>query len=194
MGATSFIQTVDAISAREAQEILIKKAKEEYGSHPYNGTISTCYSFRCAKTFDKYSKANEQKMLEYASRDFTMETRTARYIDLGVAYYMQTTVKKIPQTCTAKYEQRYAVVDMTGKLISPTSYRTTKTEAINLAMEYAIKGVEVAVNKMPILVSGNSTCTTFCVEQTRVSKMSKDTKNKKTIPIHKYIFYGLAAE
>lgn len=196
MGAVSFMHTIEATSAEKAKQMLVEQAVYDYGHDGYNGTISTCSGMcRCIKSFEKYSQKNEKEMLKYArERLGVLGKRDVECIDSGVVGYNKTIIKKKTLTPSAKYEQKYAVVDsFTRKMISPKAYRHTKTEAYNLAVTYLLEGKDVQIRKMPVLVSGDNLCTTFEVVTERTKKMSNATKHIIQ-PVHKYIFYGWAAE
>lgn len=196
MGAVSFMHTIEATSAEKAKQMLVGDALYEHGHDGYNGTISTCYGrCRCIKSFDKYSQKNEKEMLKYAETRFEhLDKREMEIIDLGIIGYNRITVKKTTFTPSAKYEQRYAVVDAcTGNTVSPKAYRKTKTEAHNLAIKYLLEGKCVEVRKMPVLISGNNLCTAFEMITERTNKMPNASKYIVE-PVHKYIVYGWAAE
>ena len=196
MGAVSFMHTIEATSVEKAKQMLVGDALYEHGHDGYNGTISTCYGrCRCIKSFDKYSQKNEKEMLKYAeTRIEHLNKRDMEIIDLGIIGYNRITVKKTTFKPSAKYEQRYAVVDVcTGNIVSPKAYRKTKADAYNLAVTYLLDGKNVEVRKIPVLVSGDNLCTTFDLIIKRMKSMPNVTKYI-VAPVHKYIIYGLAAE
>jgi hypothetical protein len=192
MGAVSFINTIEATSVNEGFEKLVEEALHELGHSRYNGTISTCDNCCCVKTFSKYSPKTEKKMLEFIEQRLDrMYKRDVECIDLGVIGYDRITIKKIHSKPTAKFEQKYAIIDCdTGNLIAS---RKTKKEACDFAYQCIVKGKDVEIRKMPVLISGSSLCTSF-EKTTKRFKTMPDATKYIVNPMHKYIFYGFAAE
>jgi hypothetical protein len=194
MGA--FIYVREGTSASEVLDELTQEAEFENGHNGYNGTISTCSFFGCKRKFDEYTKENEKKMLAFAREEIAnVGTRDCYCIDLGLVGYIQTDIKKKVEKVTAKYVSKFVVCDaITYTAISNNSYRDTKKEADELAAKYALDGKEVIVRKMPVKISGNEVCTKFETSQKRVKKNSPTTATRKTVPVHKYIFYGFGKD
>ena len=98
MGAISFIKTVEARNANDGFSMLVEDARYSRGHDSYNGTISTCSMGGCVKTFSTYNKKNETEARKIISDKDNGVKWVAQYIDLGVVYYEETTVKKIKKT------------------------------------------------------------------------------------------------
>jgi len=63
MGATDFHNVVKADTAEEAYRIIVDDARSEFGSDPYNGTISTTHGFRMVSA-PKSGAINSEKHYE----------------------------------------------------------------------------------------------------------------------------------
>lgn len=197
MGACTFYKTCEAETARKAFEELTGDAAYEYGHGRYNGTISTCSMGRCVKTFAEYNKDNVI-IADKIIKDLGCGSKwKADYIDLGVAYYIVREVKKTNKTYNAKYKQRFVVCDGDTQLPlrSEKSYET-KPEADKRAIELALEGKDVCVRKTMVKLSGNDVVSLFEFTEKRTEKKPKlkaqDTRT--VVPVHKYIFFGWAAE
>lgn len=192
MGAQSFIHTVEREDARQAFGQLYEDATAKYGSGAYNGSINTCSMGRCKKSYDVYSEKNEREAYEYIRAMSNGEKWYAHYIDLGVAYYLVRTVKKVNKEYTAKYRQKFVVVDYDNKILFKAD---TKPDADKKATELRLKGKPVMVRKMQTLLSGNDVVAEFKVEEKRqrTKPKLKQADNRVVIPIHKYVFFGWAS-
>lgn len=83
MGAIGFTNMVEARTAQEGYNRLVKQAQYEYGHDHYNGTISTCELTRCRGKFDIATQENIDKAYEMVEKDDYGQKWEAWYIDLG---------------------------------------------------------------------------------------------------------------
>lgn len=193
MGACSFIKTAYAGSAREAFDSLVKDAIREYGDNSYNGTISTCSYGGTVMRFDKYSKSNEDKAYKLIEEDGYGEKWDAKAIDLGIVHYEVTTIKKVSvKKEKPKWTMMY-VVHYGGR----TKLFKTKTESDAEAMKLLKNGEsDVYVSKEYVnTVKGSEVVSEFKIEKKKSKTKPKSLKPNQTYnEIHKYMFYGFAAE
>ena len=199
MGGCSFFHTIESKSERDAYEELREEAVSLYGHRSLNGTISTCDSCRTIKTFSTYDKKNLEKARKIAE-DMDYGNKWEAYcIDLGIVYYLVRTVKKTNKTYDEKYKQKFVVCDaFTEKPLTPAkNYQfDTKPPADKKALQCTLGGKEVCVRKTMVKLSGNDTVSKFTVEEKKAEKKPKlkAMDNRVVIPIHKYAFFGVAAE
>ena len=197
MGAVSFMHIEEGFNARDVCEALAAEATRRRGSNAYNGTISTCSFGRCYRSFATWSKENEQAVIaELNARQHRWVKWQADYVDLGVCGYMVVTVKKTNAEYTAKYKQKFVVCDRFGT----KSYGAfdTKPLADAAACTLALQKPDgdFCVRKTMVRLEGNDEVASFRVEKKRVNKKPKVTSgpNVRVYPIHKYVFFGFAAE
>ena len=203
MGATNFVETVLAKTAREGFESLSENARYEYGNDGYNGTISTCsmanrpfYIFK-----DSYKKSNDEKAMEMIENDDYGEKWLAKHIDLGVVEYKIIKPKKInTEKEKPKYTLAYTVKPIDYLCNQGRGYYNipsfkTKTEAVNKAMELASKdNAEYFVSKEYVLNEGNSEVARIELEEKSYKTKPKNIpKGCRLIEIHKYMFFGWAS-
>lgn len=193
MGACSFIEVAYAGSAREAFDSLVKDAIREYGNRSYNGTISTCSLGRTVKTFEKYSKTNEDKAYKLIEKDNYGEKWYAKAIDLGTVYYEVITIKKL----ASKKEKPKWTMMYVVHYGERTKLFKTKTESDAEAIRLLKNGEkDVYVSKeYTNLVKGSEIVSEFKIEKKQSKTKPKSLKSNQTCKeIHKYMFYGFAAE
>lgn len=194
MGAIFFCHTICATSEKEGLDHLVQEAIETYGRDDYNGTISTCNGCRCVKRYDKYSDKNKTEATEIMlNMKKTLSTRDVRCIDLGCVQYVVRTIKKENLNYTAEFKQKFVVRDYSGR--SHGTY-DRKSEADESAIKLALEGKDVYVEKTQVQLSGNSKVATFnCINKLYKTKPKlKSLPNRKIYEIHKYLFFGWAAE
>lgn len=193
MGACSFIETAFAGSVREAFDNLVKEAIRENGNGPYNGTISTCSLERTVKKFDKYSKSNEDKAYKLIEEDGYGDKWYAKAIDLGIVHYEIMTIKKL----AAKKEKPKWVMAYVVHYGRKAKSFKTKTEADAEAMKLLKNGEkDVYVSKEYVnTIKDSEIVSEFKVEKTQKNTKPKTLKsNQSCKEVHKYMFYGFAAE
>lgn len=202
MGASNFIETGYGSNAGEVFDLLVKDAEYEKGHDRYNGTISTCSYVGCKKVADVYTKSVDKKAYKIIEDDNYGRKWEAKALDLGVVRYEIVRIKKvIPKSKKkAEFRQRYAVMllDSYGVLYKMKAHFETKKEADEDALKRILKNPNekyVVCKKAININNGDDTVTEFKVE------VSERKSKPKTIPagcilreIHKYIFYGFAAE
>lgn len=192
MGGISFINRIDASTARIAFDNLVSDAIYNNGNNPYNGTISTCDTMKHVKTFDKYCEKNVAKAEKMVDETLSSCTKyVAYYIDLGVKYYQIREVKKVNKEYTAKYKQMFTVRDVDDKVLKTFD---TKPKADSFALQQTLLGNFVTVKKQMVKLHGNDTVTTFTIKKRTQKTKPKLKQNDKrvVVPIHSYIFYGFA--
>lgn len=197
MGACSFFHKIDGPSAGECFDILVQAAYEQSGHDPYNGTISTCTLGRVHRVADVCTPAVEKKVHKMIEDDDYGRKWVATCLDLGLVGYEVITVKKVATkpAKAAKYLTKYVVIEEYTKTVS---HHDTKTEAENAAMKAALAHPEndYTVCKRPVNMNRGDDCLT----RLEVTKTMKKTKPKTTKQnahvraIHRYVFYGMAAE
>lgn len=193
MGACSFINRAEASSVYEAFDRLVEEAVRKYGDNPYNGTISTCSLGRTIKTFEKYSKTNEDKAYKLIEKDNYGEKRCAKAIDLGAVYYEVTTIKKLP---SKKEKPKWIMAYVVHYGEKAKSFKT-KTLADAEAIKLLKNGEkDVYVSKEYVnTVKSSEIVSEFKIEKKQSKYKPKTLKpNQACKEIHKYIFYGFAAE
>lgn len=194
MGAMSFYDTATGTTPQEAFNALVTEAIEQYGSDPYNGTISTTDLSRRTPTViaKNYTASAEKKGYKYVEENHFGEKWTSHCLDLGVCEYQIVTAKKAPrgQKNPAKYETKY-VWCRGGKQVMAD----TREKAEALAMDYALKNqTDIVIRKQRCLVSGDDTVVKIVtsVRKTK-TKPKKVPKGAIVREIHMYGFYGWAA-
>lgn len=199
MGATNFVEEVTTTgSVQDAFDRLVSEYEREYGERAYNGTISTCSLGRCKLSFDKYSESNYKKAKNYISDNHYGSKWIADYIDLGVVGYKVIIVKKEILKNKPEYKLRFVISKYSNfEKIKTTFYYLTKREADEKALSLTLEsGVEHIVSKEYVLVNNSkSDCSSFYVDN-KVYKNKpnlKPMKNRKVIPIKKYLFFGWAS-
>ncbi|MGG7060150.1 hypothetical protein ACQPUY_15560 [Clostridium nigeriense] len=199
MGATNFVEEVTTTgTVRNAFDSLISEYEREYGQRRYNGTISTCSLGSCKLSFDKYSEGNYKKAQKYIIDNHHGSKWIADYIDLGVVGYKVITVKKEFLKNKPDYKLRFVVSKYTyfEKIKTNFNY-LTKKEADEKALSLTLdSGVEHIVSKEYVLVNNSkSDCSRFYVDN-KIYKNKpnlKPMKNRKILPIKKYLFFGWAS-
>ena len=199
MGATNFVEEVTTTgTVQDAFDRLVSEYEREYGERAYNGTISTCSLGSCKLSFDKYSESNYKKAQKYITDNHYGSKWIADYIDLGVVGYKLITVKKEFLKNKPEYKLRFVVSKYSNfEKIKTTFYYLTKIEADEKALSLTLdSGVEHIVSKEYVLVNNSkSDCSRFYVDN-KIYKNKpnlKPIKNRKILPIKKYIFFGWAS-
>lgn len=196
MGAVSFYHEVEGASASKCFDILVEQARRLHGFDSYNGTISTCELGRVKKVADKYSESVKKKAKQMIEDDNYGQKWVATCLDLGVVRYEVISATKSPVTAKekAKFVQKYVVMED----YQPYKHYDTKSEAEEAALEMALHypNAYYCVCKRPVNVNHGEEKTSEIKITTDVKKTKPKTvkKNSKVHEIHKYIFYGLAAE
>lgn len=201
MGATNFIESIDATSARDGYEALCRQAEFECGHDPYNGTISTCGFYGVAHTTgERHTKTSEKKAMAIIEREDYGRKREARAIDCGVVGYRIDKMVKVPHTKADAIFQTVFTVRVTrydGSTVDEGDYKTQAEANARLSaiLPRYVKADAVEVVKRSKKVKGKSTVATRYERQSRIAKTKPKTTPKGTVvtPIHHYIYYGWAA-
>lgn len=199
MGAINFVEEVTTTGTiQDAFDRLVSEYEREYGERAYNGTISTCSLGSCKLSFDKYSESNYKKAQKYITDNHYGSKWIADYINLGVVGYKVITVKKEFLKNKPKYKLRFVVSKYSNfEKIKTNFYYLTKKEADEKALSLTLdSGVEHIVSKEYVLVNNSkSDCSRFYVDN-KIYKNKpklKPMRNRKVIPIKKYLFFGWAS-
>lgn len=199
MGATNFVEEITTTGmVRKAFDSLVSEYERGYGERSYNGTISTCSLGRCKLSFDKYSEGNYKKAQKYIMDNHYGSKWVADYIDLGVVGYEVITVKRELLKNKPEYRLRFVVSTYQCFEKIQTSFNySTKTKADEKALSLTLEsGVEHVVSKEYVLVNNSkSDCSRFYIDN-KVYKNKpnlKPIKNRKILPIRKYLFFGWAS-
>ena len=195
MGATGFYDTAEASTMQEAFDRLCERARIQAGDDPYNGTISTCdgYSIKkIAGMSEKYCAKNVKAADRACSEECDkLGKRECVGIDLGTVKFSVFSYKTERVGASAVYKTKYCVFDGSGRMYSSSA---TQKEADAAAAKYfASVHKNYEIRKMPVLESGSAVTKKFiCVKKEYTSRP----KNAKGIvkEIHRYAFYGMAAE
>lgn len=143
--------------------------------------------------FDKYSKSNEDKAYKTIKEDHYGEKWVAKAIDLGIVHYEVTTFKKL----TSKKEKPKWTMSYVVHYGTRTKLFRTKTESDAEAMKLLKNGEsDVYVSKEYVnTVKGSEVVSEFKIEKKQLKTKPKTLKQNQTYnEIHKYMFYGFAAE
>lgn len=203
MGSVSFTHVYCHESATKAFDLLTEAMRKEFGEYSYNGTISTCHlvSSRPRMKFDKYSKSNEKKALDFIKQELAKDKiskRECAFVDLGVTHYEVITVQKESSKKSVPVWKKMFVVYYSHRESDEPKAFSSKREAEAFAMKKKLENIEnpVCIKNEYVLTKGDST-----VEKLVYKKVEKKTKpNLKAMPnrivkeIHKFIFYGYATE
>ena len=182
MGAEAFITRQRANSAQEAFTIAQETTISEYGNDPYNGTISTCYTFRDVTAEFRNSKKERRKfiddMLENAGKRecYVIEEESPVKNNNKIKSVVEHTVVK----GTSKWELRYNVY--TGWEDKQLKSFKTKTDAVKYAREYTEKTENTTFVRMEKILT-NQDANVACIKY----KKSSDERTGS------YIFFGYAA-
>lgn len=196
MGACKFCETIEGEDAGIVFDDWASDLREEYGDDAYNGTASTCELVgKPVKIADKYSKASEKRGQKYVEDHDYGSKWEARCLDLGVTKYV---LREVRRAATHKdrpeYVWKYVVIrpDGSGKFFSCKG--EADAHAKNLIMETGVDSIHV--ERRHVLVKGTETVTDFKVtEKTYASRPHpKNMEGKRIVEIHKFMFYGWAAE
>ena len=202
MGATEVMCCAYGENPREAFEKLVNKALHDYGYDSYNGTVSTCSLIGQAQmTFDKVSPANEKKAYKFANKQLAdIGKRDCYFIDLGVDHYEVVTVKKeVNKKGEPPVFKKRFVVRMEGDGCPCTKAFEKKAEAEKFATQQILikKYIFVEIVVDYVKVKGSNLVESFTTNITTKKTMNKALKaqpNRTVREIHKYLFYGWAAE
>lgn len=198
MGAISFIEEGEGLSAEEAFNALYNGAIHEYGNDPYSGTIATTELRKCVKRFAVYKPENEivaQKIIDDLGNGDKWESD---YIDLGVCSYITRRICKTTSQNTGVYAKKYVVFDdAAGKPVKKGKHYDNKSDANAFAMQLSLKsGNCYTVKKIPVLISGSNMVSKFKVNEKKTTEKPKCRTSSacKVFEIHKYLFFGWAAD
>lgn len=182
MGAEAFITRQKGPDASKAFQLAQETAVSEYGNDIYNGTISTCHTFR--------DVTKEFKRSGLSARDFSysmldkMHKRDC-YVICEVEPKANTNkIKSVVENAvvkgTSKWELQYNVY--TGMDDRQLKSFKTKTDAVKYAREYTEKTQNTTFVRMEkILINQNANVA--CIKY----------KRSTTEQEGQYVFFGMAA-
>lgn len=201
MGASSFIEYGTGTSAREVFSDLCAAATDYYGSDPYSGTIATTKLRKCIKVFGSYDPKNEKEAEELVEKLGNGDKWECDYIDLGVCGYVVRRASKKNSKSDSVFDgvfrMEYIVFDVLGVSVSNGHHFLTQKEADDFAVKLGLKnGKCYDVRKVPVLIAGNNKTTEVVVTETTVTKKPrfKESDTCRIFPVHKYLFFGFAAD
>lgn len=200
MGAADFAIAWTGTDYEQGFDELCRNARWEHGNDPYSGTINTTHlSWRKpTKIAERYSATAERRAQKFLEDHDYGEKRECRVLDLGIVGYEVAKFVKVPHTSAdAQFQTRfvaYADECEIGTYKTATEARAALEKAV--ALPRYSKTRRFHVEKAPIKVAGKSTTTCAYERQTRIAKTKpKDTPKGATVtPVHKFVFYGWAAE
>lgn len=194
MGAINFLQEVKSESPRKGFNSLVAEADYEYGNRDYNGSINTCSLGKCTMKFDKWTKTNEKKAIDFIEDKDYGTKWIANYVDLGVIGYEVRTIKLVkPKQDSAKLKYVLRTFE-DDKYIKSFN---NKDDANKAAMKYSLEhNTQCSITKE--YCNGNNANTTISytsidIKEYKTKPKLKDLPNRKIVPIHKYLFYGWAS-
>lgn len=209
MGACSFIVSGEGVSPQNAFQMLCEEAAYEYGHSPYSGTINTCSLCGTTVLGKKYTKTVEKKGYALANKDVEdVRKYTARCLDLGVVYHNVYSLKRVSyDKMTARWKQKYVVID-TEDFSEHILYSADTKKACE---EYVRKRIfddlrkhtvpaDLVIAKRPVQEPKPKTPNKDYLARYSLTCKRANTKPKKNPAdafveeVHKYIFYGMAAE
>lgn len=181
MGATTFYNRITAPSMSEGYRELVEQAIDDCGNDPYNGTISTTYSF--TDVTKKY-QASKKSLGDFVDDSYdSMSKRDCWAICIKEpkenSNKIKSQVELNPQVGKRVWETRYEVTTREGVVGS----HILQAEAIKIARAYTERTKSITtVNIVKRLVEGN----------TQVAKI--EYKKSKDECDGNYVFFGFAAE
>lgn len=200
MGACNFAIEWTGADYHQGFSELTEHATYEYGYDPYNGTISTTHLSRRnpTKIADRCTKTAEKRAQKFLEEHDYGEKWECRVLDLGVVGYEISKFVKVPHTkADAQFQTRYvAYADECelGTYKTATEARAALEEAISRPRHSNVGYFHV--EKKAVKVAGKSTTTVAYERQARIAKTKPKTtpKGATVTPVHKFVFYGWAAE
>lgn len=197
MSSCSFAYVVTGENARKVVQKEMEDARCEYGSDPYNGTISTCdytgnvdLGFAGKKFKESNIKKADKKVDEMLKK--YLSKRDCKTINLGVDHYELVTFKKVKIKGSIKAPKPKLVY----KVLGFKEQFETEAKALEFAMEVALdNGINVKIQKAYEIPTTSYTSTEL---QTVVKVLNRAPKripkNAKLRTINKYYVFGWAAE
>ena len=202
MGSRAFKKMALGENASKVYDELVRDAIEEYGEDRYNGTISTTSFYGISKKYDKPTEANKKKAYAFIEKeiDEVVDKRDCYCVDLGIDHYEVVTIKKEinKPKITPMFKKMFVVHYWKYDMEKEKSF-SSKREAESFAFEKKMGNPDypVSITQDYVLVKGDNTVSVINVEITHKKTMTKQLKpmpNRTVKAIHKYIFYGWAAE
>lgn len=195
MGACSFVNEWTGVDYRNGFRELVSAAEFEYGTDPYNGTISTCrlHGSRPVRIAKRYSKAAEKKAVEYMN-EHPGEKWYARVLDLGVENYDIVSYKKVPKNAQARWQTFY-VVKADGQRLKSFKTVAEARRYLDAVIEQADGSVDwYCIEKVPENIGGSALSTGYertC--RTVKTKPKRIPKGATLVERHRFYYYGLAS-
>jgi hypothetical protein len=183
MGAQSFIARQKGPDASKAFQLAQETAVEEYGNDIYNGTISTCHTFRdITSEFRRSGKTAKEfindKIGDMGKRDcYVICEMEAKLNTNKIRSFVQHTVVK----GTSKWELRYNVYTGSYEERQLNSFKT-KGDAVEYARKHTEKTQDTTFVRMEKFLS-NQDPNVACIKY-KPSPTEKDGQ---------YLFFGMAA-
>jgi hypothetical protein len=182
MGAQSFILRKRAKSASNAFTLAQEDAIEEYGNDIYNGTISTCHSF---KDITKEFKRSGLSAIDFSHSMVNDMNKRDCYVICEVEPKVNNNkIKSVVENAvvkgTSKWELQYNVY--TGMNDRQLKSFKTKTDAVKYAREYTEKTQNTTFVRMEKTLI-NQNANVACIKYKRSTSEQEG----------QYVFFGMAA-
>lgn len=191
MGACSFCEIAEAKDVVTAYCQAVEKAEAYYGYREgYSGAINStgyCGTVYLPNATEKYSEKNYKTAQKLAQEELDyLDKRDCKSIDLGIVGYDIITVKKEKSKTSPKLTFNIYTATKDRPVATKDNVKDAEAEALRLAEK---NNCDYFVRKEYV----NSTVTHIVVTRKRQASKPKG-KNVKYETIHRYYFFGIAAE
>ena len=197
MGATNVLYEATGSDYRKAFNALWHEAERQFGSDPYNGSISTMsLSGRPTKIAVKYSDAAEKKARAHIEKDDWGEKRVAQCLDLGVIGYEVSRFEKVPHTKAEAIYETYFIAYADDRELGAFKKAADARACAEKALLTCPNAERIYVEKTsrPKEKYASTTAAEWRrVTRTSKSKPKKIAKGATVSEIHRFWFYGWAA-
>lgn len=197
MGACPFLVEWTGSDYRDGFRELVREAEYEYGTDPYNGSISTCSLHRGAPTriSDRYNKTAEKKALKYLEEKDDGVKWYAKVLDLGVVDYQIVSYKKRPgKKAEARWETFYVVYEDVKRLKSFKTLAEANRYLKTVVAKADGSADEYRIEKQSLNIGGNTTAAAYewsC--RTTKTKPKRIPQGAVLRERHKFFYYGWAS-
>ena len=198
MGAIGFNFETEGYDAKSVFNREYALAREEYGSDPYNGTISTtsyCGLVKLGFGGSKFKDSNLRKARKEVEKHFHdwVDKRDCKIINLGVLYWEVTSYKMKKGKSLTKAPRPTVVYEVhsNGQVFKYNK----EDDAHKKAQEMASCGHNCSVVKTYEVPRVQAVTATYTTEVKKVTREHKKVPKGATVrAVNKYLVFGLAAE